>query len=305
MRNATFLPMICLGLALVSACGVASVPLATAEPAVAPPTHTGVPSPLPADDSESRDPDGAVDDVAITIVYDNYVHDRRLFAAWGFACVIERGDLVMLFDTGGDASRLLVNMSALGHDPGRVDVVVLSHIHDDHVGGLEGILEAAEGLPVYVPRSTAATLRARVGERGRVISVDEPTQIAADEDAGMWTTGEMGDAIREQALVILAPPGPVVITGCAHPGIVDIVARAKEIAGEDIYLVMGGFHLSGARREEIAHVVDTLRALGVRKVAPCHCSGDVARELFEASYGSDYIPAGVGRVLEVTEQGIR
>jgi 7,8-dihydropterin-6-yl-methyl-4-(beta-D-ribofuranosyl)aminobenzene 5'-phosphate synthase len=95
--------------------------------------------------------------------------------------------------------------------------------------------------------------------------------------------------------------GLVVITGCAHPGVVNIVRRAKELTGGEVHLVLGGFHLGGASETRIASIVGAFQQLGVQKVAPCHCSGDVARRLFGETYGEDFIPAGVGSRLEVRD----
>jgi 7,8-dihydropterin-6-yl-methyl-4-(beta-D-ribofuranosyl)aminobenzene 5'-phosphate synthase len=105
--------------------------------------------------------------------------------------------------------------------------------------------------------------------------------------------------IKEQALVIGTARGRVVITGCAHPGIVNVVHHAKEMAGEQIHLVLGGFHLGGASRGAIAGIVEDFQRLGVQRVAPCHCSGDDARRSFAETYGKDLIPAGVGSRLGV------
>lgn len=89
------------------------------------------------------------------------------------------------------------------------------------------------------------------------------------------------------------------ITGCAHPGIVDIVRRAQELRGRGVYLVLGGFHLGGRSAAEITGIVADFQRLGVQKVAPCHCSGDAARRLFGEAYGEDFVLAGVGSRLEV------
>ena len=91
----------------------------------------------------------------------------------------------------------------------------------------------------------------------------------------------------------------VYFTGCAHPGVVNIVAQAKEITGEEVHLVMGGFHLGEASQAAIEGIVEDFRELGVQKAAPCHCSGDLARSIFEREYGEDFIQVGVGSRLEV------
>jgi len=77
---------------------------------------------------------------------------------------------------------------------------------------------------------------------------------------------------------------------------VNIIRRAKEIAPDDsVYLVVGGWHLSGASSAQIYSIVGNFDQLGVEKVAPCHCSGDETRRLFKEHYGEAYIESGVGR----------
>jgi len=87
----------------------------------------------------------------LTIIYDNNVFDERLQTEWGFACWGEYGEANELFDSGGSVSVLLSNMSVLGLDPQAIDVVVLSHIHGDHTGGMEGVLATGVHPEVYVP----------------------------------------------------------------------------------------------------------------------------------------------------------
>jgi 7,8-dihydropterin-6-yl-methyl-4-(beta-D-ribofuranosyl)aminobenzene 5'-phosphate synthase len=90
--------------------------------------------------------------------------------------------------------------------------------------------------------------------------------------------------------------------GCAHPGIVEIVSQARRLGS--IHLVMGGFHLKDANEAEIGRVIDGLKRLGVRKVAPSHCTGALAMRLFEAAFGSDFIPAGAGAQIRLKLSGL-
>ena len=78
----------------------------------------------------------------------------------------------------------------------------------------------------------------------------------------------------------------VVVTGCAHPGIVEMVRRAKESAGGEVALVMGGFHLGSASRRQVERIIADFRALGVRQVAPCHCTGDRAMRTLAENTGT-------------------
>lgn len=228
----------------------------------------------------------------IAVTYDNKSLHRELSSAWGFSCLVGHD---LLFDTGGDGSRLLSNMGKMGIDAKGIKAVVLSHAHGDHTGGLGAILAVNKNLTVYLPLSFPASFKAQVRVNARVVEVHEPMEIAES----IYTTGEMGRGLVEQSLVLVTGRGLVVITGCAHPGIVSIVKKAKEIVSGEVYLVMGGFHLGGAGKRGIDSIIADFRRLGVQKVAPCHCTGGWAIEMFAADYREDFMEIGVGKVLEI------
>jgi len=234
-------------------------------------------------------------DVTITVTHDNNEYDELLETAWGFSCLVEGLEKTILFDTGGGAL-LLRNMHTLGIDPQAVDVVVISHVHSDHVGGLPDFLEENGTATVYLPQSFPKAIKDVVGKAGaELVEVHAPVKICEH----VYSTGELGDWIKEQTLVIEIAQGLVVITGCAHPGVVNIVHQAKESMDREVYLVLGGFHLSGASAAEIRGVVEGFQQLGVHRVAPCHCTGDRARQAFAEEFGADYISAGAGLVITV------
>jgi 7,8-dihydropterin-6-yl-methyl-4-(beta-D-ribofuranosyl)aminobenzene 5'-phosphate synthase len=81
------------------------------------------------------------------------------------------------------------------------------------------------------------------------------------------------------------------------------VAAVRATLNRKIVLVMGGFHLTGASAGEIRLIIARLKAQGVEKVGPCHCTGDLARRLFREAYGEDFLDVGVGRVLTI-DRGI-
>jgi 7,8-dihydropterin-6-yl-methyl-4-(beta-D-ribofuranosyl)aminobenzene 5'-phosphate synthase len=244
----------------------------------------------------SEEAAGASAPVTITIAYDNNPYDDRLETAWGFSCVVQAAAGSILFDTGGDGSMLLRNMEKLGLDPSQVDLVVLSHIHGDHVGGLEAFLKQNSDVVVYVPASFPQSFKDGVRAYGaRLEEVGGPRQLLP----GVHTTGELDGGIKEQSLVIETEEGLVVITGCAHPGVVNAVREARQIAGGEVHLVLGGFHLGGASTARIESVVDSFVQLGVEKVAPCHCTGENAKSVFRERYGDNYIESGVGRRIAV------
>jgi 7,8-dihydropterin-6-yl-methyl-4-(beta-D-ribofuranosyl)aminobenzene 5'-phosphate synthase len=202
----------------------------------------------------------------------------------------------ILFDTGGDASILLRNMYRTEIDPRKIDNVVLSHRHGDHTGGLGGFLQFHHDVTVYIPKSFPRNFKKEVGLTGaRVQEVGGPMMI----HSGIYTTGELGGFIKEQSLVLKTPEGLVIITGCAHSGIVKIVEHAVDLFREKVYLLLGGFHLMGRSRENIRATIGRLDELKVERIAPCHCSEDRARELFRHHYGENYIDCGVGLVSEI------
>ena len=231
----------------------------------------------------------------IITVYDNYQVNPDLTTAWGFGCVIRTPQEDILFDTGGDSSILLGNMEKLNINPEDIDIVVISHIHGDHVGGLDGFLERNGKVKVYIPASFPDSLREKIKSRGAEYQDVTGSMKICDS---VYTTGEMGTSIKEQSLVLNAREGLVVITGCAHPGVVNIAGKARQILPDkSIYLVMGGFHLSGASDSQLKTIIKGFRDLGVQKVAPSHCSGDRCRELFKEEYKENYIEGGAGKII--------
>ena len=238
----------------------------------------------------------------ISVVYNNVPHTPGLKTGWGFAAVIETPDHTILFDTGGNGIILLSNMEHLGIDPKAVNAVVLSHIHADHTGGLDAFLDRNSEVTVYVPESFPASFQENVRRHGaRVEIVGGPRRLFG----GMHSTGEMGTGIKEQALIIETPKGLVIITGCAHPRITNIAAAARQYLAKDIYLLMGGFHMLAMSEAEIRSIIDNLRDLGVKEIAPSHCTGDKATSLFHQVWGDDFIDGGCGAIIEVPPSVVR
>jgi len=239
--------------------------------------------------------------VTISIVYDNNACDQRLKTSWGFSCLIDGLEKTILFDTGGNSALLLHNMKELEINPAEVDVVVLSHIHGDHVGGLSGFLKENPHVTVYVPQSFPESFKDSAVSFGAEVS---EVYGAKELLAGVYSTGELGTAIKEQSLVIATSRGLVIVTGCAHPGVVNIIRQAREIVPDrEVYLVMGGFHLAGEATSRIRAIIAQFQQLAVQNVTPCHCSGDETRSLFKQAYGEGYIEDGVGRIITIPLSG--
>ncbi len=234
--------------------------------------------------------------IQMTIVYDNNTVDRALEEDWGFSCFIKGLEKSILFDTGKNGQILLSNMEKLGIRPEEIDLVFLSHVHKDHTGGLNALLVKNSKIEVWLPEFFSSIFKEAIKAEGAaVVEVDNFQKICE----GAYTTGVIPGWIKEQSLILDTDKGLIVVTGCAHPRIVNIISTAKELLQKDVNMVFGGFHLAGFLDEEIAGIISRLRALRVKKVGPCHCSGDKSRMLFAREYKDDFIKIGVGKEIQV------
>jgi 7,8-dihydropterin-6-yl-methyl-4-(beta-D-ribofuranosyl)aminobenzene 5'-phosphate synthase len=211
----------------------------------------------------------------ITVVYDNCLSREGLITGWGFSCLIETvGAPSLLFDTGADGASLLYNMEQLGIDLRRIDVIVISHTHRDHTGGLSDVLEINKHAEIYVPASSITGIRGR-----KVTSVSKPLQISE----GIFSTGELKGI--EQSLVLKTSKGVVVIAGCSHPG-VGTVLDAASCYGK-VYGIIGGLH--GFR--------DFDQLCDLSLICPCHCT-QYKSEL-RRFFPDKYVACGAGLELEL------
>jgi len=211
----------------------------------------------------------------ITIVYDNCLSKEGLRTGWGFSALIEiENSPPLLFDTGGDGDTLLHNMKQLGIDPRRIGVIVISHPHGDHTGGLSDVLQVNKGAQIYVPACTVTRIPGT-----KIIPVSQPIQIS---DA-VFSTGELKGV--EQSLAIKTGKGIVVVAGCSHPGVGQILDATSHLG--KVYGIIGGLH--GLRD------FDWLRGLPL--ICPCHCTQykSELRRLFP----EQYVACGAGLELEL------
>jgi len=234
--------------------------------------------------------------IQMTIIYDNNSFDEDLEKDWGFSCFIKGLEKCILFDTGKKGHILLSNMEKLGIHPEEIDLVFLSHSHKDHTDGLGAILTKNSKIEVWLPEFFSSSFKEAIKAEGATLAEVDNFQKICE---GAYTTGVISGWIKEQSLILDTDQGLIVVTGCAHPRIVKIIFTAKELLEKGVYMVFGGFHLAGFLEDEIEGIISRFRSLRVKKVGPCHCSGDSSRMLFAKEYKDNFIKIGIGKKIKV------
>lgn len=203
----------------------------------------------------------------------------------------------VLMDTSGSFNDLFGNASKLGIDLSSVEVVFISHWHGDHCGSLSHVLPLLRSsTPVYVPTESSSWIR-RISEGGADPKVCfQPIEFMD----GVMSTGRVGGGISEHSMVLnVMGKGLVVLAGCSHPGIVNIVKHAQQVSGAvKIYAVIGGLHISSVR--EGVYVAKSLREMGVELLSPCHCThADAKRGIARVMGEKGYLRNGSGKTISI------
>lgn len=233
-------------------------------------------------------------EIIAKIIYDNCKVCAELQEGWGFSALIEVGERKILFDTGNDLAVFFSNSKKMGIDLQTITDVIFSHKHHDHVTGCEEILKKIPSTAsVYVPKGFP--LR-KIPQHLKTQTVSNCTQIGPN----IFSIALRGGFFwQEQALILQTKKGLVVITGCAHPGILNILKTSMQQLKAPIYFVLGGFHLFRASKTTIDDIVAQFQTLPVKQVAPCHCSGACTIGQFQKAYSDDFHKIGTGTVLKI------
>lgn len=240
--------------------------------------------------------DGIVKPVTVRVIYDNYASLDSLTADWGYSVVIEGLEKTVLFDTGTRPDIFESNFKRMGLNASGIDMLVLSHEHDDHTGGISSFVKMKTNIPCIIPRSFTMAFKESMGNLGlKPILVKEPAMICAN----LYTSGEFDFPLAEQALVLDTKRGLVVMTGCSHPGIVEMLEEIKSSFNKNIYMVFGGFHLMEKSEEEMNRIISGIKALGVVKCGATHCTGDKQIKMFRDSFGENYFELGAGNIIVI------
>jgi 7,8-dihydropterin-6-yl-methyl-4-(beta-D-ribofuranosyl)aminobenzene 5'-phosphate synthase len=267
----------------------------------------------------------------ITVLYDAFGKDAALTKDWGYSALVEINGRRILFDTGDNPEVLAANVKAKGVDLTRLDFVVLSHRHGDHMGGLTFVLGVNPKVKIYAPKETfgiygsdlpskfyrkdeslPAEMRYYGGTPPEIMHfgtafpgaaiqlIDKTTEVAP----GITLIALVSDApgtreLKELSLAINTPEGLVLVVGCSHPGIEAIVAEAAKI-DPHVHFIAGGFHLVVAQDPAIEKVAIALHdTYKVDYIAPGHCTGEPTFAALQKAFGDRYLYAGLGTTLGV------
>ena len=273
----------------------------------------------------------AAQQAKITVLYDAFGQIGGLRKDWGYSALVEAGGKRILFDTGDNPDILAANAKALGVDLSRVDFVVVSHRHGDHMGGMEYLLKVNPNVRIYAPKENfgvfgfslpstfyrkdeqlPSRMRYYDGQppdtmvfgsawpRANFELIDQTKEIAP----GITLIALVSDKpttleLKELTLAIRTPDGLVLVVGCSHPGLDRILEAARAI-DPHIHLIAGGFHLVVAQDPVIAQVVTLLHDTAkVDYIAPGHCTGEPSFAALQRAFGDHYLYAGLGTVLSL------
>ena len=273
----------------------------------------------------------------ITILYDAFGKGGGTKQDWGYAALVEVNGKRILFDTGGNPEVFAQNVKAKGVDLSKLDFVVMSHRHSDHMGGLTHLLAVNPKVKIYAPKEPwgvygfslpsssfyrkAESLRAdqryydgappqtivsgAAWPGGNFELIDKTTEVAP----GIWLIALVSDApgtkeLKELSLAVNTPEGLVLVVGCSHPGILNIVEAATTASGNKrVHMIAGGFHLVVAQDDAIAKVTSALHdTWKVAYIAPGHCTGEPTFVALREAFGNRYLYAGLGTVLVLGAQ---
>lgn len=274
----------------------------------------------------------------ITILCDNSVGPLSgTLGEHGFAALMEWNDGSLLFDT-GQGETLLHNALRMNRDLHQVGIVVLSHGHYDHTGGLLPLLRNCGGKEIFA-HPALFSRRYRVKDTGESIPIGIPydeaflrglggdfnlSEESRELAPGIFLTGEVPRTIPfekgdtglccddagsvadplhdDQSLVIRTGKGLVLLLGCCHAGLINTIEHARRMTGEqELYAVIGGTHLGFCAPAQLDETVRALKTHGIKKICAGHCTGFAASARLMKEFPGHFQPAHVGYTLEIEE----
>ncbi len=240
----------------------------------------------------------------LTVLIENTKPDGSpLIAEHGLSFFIQTERTKFVFDC-GHTGAACDNAKILGVDLSEIKIAVLSHSHYDHAGGFPKFLDFAPIETVFTGKNFWEEKFSNENYRGcgfdkkflaekniaqkichDVIKIDETAYLVGNfkrrydfetiSDKFLRGTNKIPDNFDDEIVLVLREGnGLAIVTACAHSGILNIVADVHERFSLPIYSVIGGFHLINANLERISQTFDELNSFSVKKILPCHCSGE-------------------------------
>jgi 7,8-dihydropterin-6-yl-methyl-4-(beta-D-ribofuranosyl)aminobenzene 5'-phosphate synthase len=265
----------------------------------------------------------------ITVLVDAFSDRPELKKDWGYAALVEYAGQRILFDTGNDSELFRYNVEQMGIDLTRLDAVVISHRHGDHTDGLKYLLSINPAVIIYVANDeyfggdtppgffekSVDTLPPRMRyfdgsvpgslphgspwKHANLHRVSDALEILPGiRVVRNLSTGERFTETPELSLVIDTPTGQVLLVGCSHPGIEQIL---QSVSGAgSIRLVMGGLHWLTLSDSEVERLASALvNQWDVQSIAPGHCTGEMGFSVLSQLFGDRYIYAGLGNTIDL------
>jgi 7,8-dihydropterin-6-yl-methyl-4-(beta-D-ribofuranosyl)aminobenzene 5'-phosphate synthase len=268
----------------------------------------------------------------VTILYDAFGESKELTKDWGYSALVEHNGKRILFDTGNNAAIFEHNVKALAVDLTKLDFVVISHRHGDHTTGLRYVLKVNPNVTVYVPADGAngfggapipnTFLRAddslpakmryfggadppehfttgKLYDTGNFVLVSQQTEVSPGIFLLRTVSQKKGTLeLPELTLAIKRPNGLLLVDGCSHAGL-EAILEAASAVDPRTEIVFGGLHLVTTPVEEIDVLVENLKTKWkVQRIAPGHCTGELAFARLKKAYGENYLYAGLGAKVE-------
>jgi|GEM_PF-256169 len=238
----------------------------------------------------------SIRNIKVLCVFNNTRVSDNLTNEFGLSFWIEDEKSALLFDTGKDGTILWDNLVKSKVNIKKLTQVFISHRHQDHRKGLDIILEKTKNeAEVYVPNDNMEFFKSKYPQ-ANLKGVKKPEKIKHN----YWSTGQIKGPyadgyIYEHSLVIIKNDLLYLFTGCSHPVITNIVKKTKDLFLQyPVELVAGGFHLYKKELDEVKIVSKALKDLKVNKIAPSHCTGEEAINLFKDEWGSRFVDSNLG-----------
>lgn len=275
---------------------------------------------------------GATATARITLLYDAFGKDAAMTRDWGYAALVEISGKRILFDTGDDPAIFAKNVKARGVDLTKLDFVVISHRHGDHTSGLSYLLSVNPKVRIYAPAEGlggifGTAVPSKFYRKNEALPAEQryfngtPPEIVrmgtvfpganiqlidktTEALPGITLIALVSEApgtkeLRELSLAVTTADGIVLVVGCSHPGIENIVAEAAKI-NPHIHVIAGGFHLVAAQDPAIEKIATTLHdTYKVDYIAPGHCTGEPTFAALQHKFGDHYLYAGLGTTLDL------